>query len=310
MKKLLSFILCTLLAVTLTVTAFAYDYSDSARTSLVNDFAQLIPDDDEITLNSKLEQISEIYECEVAILTVNSTDGQDITPFADDYYDYNGFGYGENDDGIMLVINMGTREFAITTHGTGIDIFTDYNLLQLENEFVGFLSGGQYTTAFVAFYEKCESIFKAYNDYTENYDGGYVYYPDDDEYDYYYNNDYYNNNYYYKETTADKLSRIFSIKYFVIAVVIGIIIAFFYTRHLKSQLKTVRSKASARDYVIPGSMQLTQQRDVYMYGNIKKTPKPKNNNSPGRSGGSSFGGGSSTHRSSSGRTHGGSRGRF
>lgn len=309
MKKIISLIICTFLVFTFSLTALAYDYSDGGRTALVNDLAQLISDEDESTLNYKLEQLSELYECEVAILTVNTTDGMDITEYSDDFYDYNGFGYGENDDGIMLVIDMGGREFAITTHGTGIDIFTDYNLSQLEAAFTPYLSSGNYTTAFISFYEKCERIFIDYENYQENYDGGYAYYPSDDgyyDYDDYndYNNDYNN----YKPKSV--FSEIFSLKWLIISVIIGVVIAFIYTAYLKSQLKTVRSKSSASDYVVPGSMQLTQQRDVFMYHNVKKTPKPKNNSSSGRSGGSSFGGGSSTHRSSSGRTHGGSRGSF
>lgn len=306
MKKLSAFVLFLFLLLSLSSSAFAYEYEAGDRTALVNDFADLIEYEDETTLNYKLEQISEAYECEVAVLTVNSTDGQDITAFADDYYDYNGFGFGENDDGIMLVVDMGAREFAMTTHGTAIDIFTDYNLAQLESEFVYYLSDGQYTTAFIAFYEKCESIFTDYAYYEENYDGGYVYFPDDDEL---YYDDIYNDNY-HGSSIKDRLSYSFSLKWIIISVVIGIIIAFLYTGYLKSQLKTVRSKASAQDYVVPGSFNVTQQRDIYLYGNVKKTPKPKNNSSSGKSGGSSFGGGSSTHRSSSGRTHGGSRGSF
>ena len=303
MKKLTVILLSVLILLSLVSTAFAYDYEEGDRTALVNDLADIIPDYDEETLNYKLEQISEDYECEVALLTVNSTDGYDITAFADDYYDYNGFGYGENDDGIMLVVDMGYREFAITTHGTAIDIFTDYNLIQLENVFVPYLSQGSYTDAFIAYYEKCINIFDDYNTYLNDFGGeGEVYIPSEDDYDYDY--DYGYGNDYYQPAKTD----FFSVKWLVISVVIGIVIAFLYTNFLKSQLKTVKSKPSASDYVIPGSFTLTGQRDVFLYRNIKKTPKPKNNS--GSRGGSSFGGGSSTHRSSSGRTHGGSRGSF
>ncbi len=305
MKKITVILLSALMLFCLVVSSSAYEYAEGDRTALVNDFADLIPDYDEEVLNDKLEQISETYQCEVALLTVNSTDGYDITAFADDYYDYNGFGWGENDDGIMLVVDMGYREFAITTHGTAIDIFTDYNLTQLENAFVPYLSQGSYTSAFVSYYEKCVNIFDDYNTYLNDYGGeGNVYIPSDDDYDYIYEDDY------YKPAPKNFFSKIFSIKWLAISVVIGLVIAFFYTNHLKSQLKTVRSKPSASDYVIPGSFSLTGQRDVYLYSNVKKTPKPKNNNTGSRSGGSSFGGGSSTHRSSSGRTHGGSRGSF
>ncbi len=302
MKKLLSLVFCALIIISFSVTAFAYDYSGDGRTALVNDFADLLSQEDEDTLNYKLEQLSELYSCEVAILTVNSTDGKDITEFADDYYDYNGFGYGDNDDGIMLVVDMGGREYATTTHGVAIEIFTDYNLSQLDNAFVGELSAGNYTNAFIAFYEKCEKIFIDYEYYQNNYDGGYVYIPDDDGVN--------SDNDDYEDNNTNSITEIFSLKWIIISVVIGIIVAAGYTSVLQSQLKTVKSKPSASDYVVPGSVQITQQRDVFMYRDVKKTPKPKNNTSSGRSGGSSFGGSSSTHRSSSGRTHGGSRGSF
>ena len=306
MKKLTVVLLSLLMLFCLTASASAYTYEDGDRMALVNDFADLIPDSDEETLNYKLEQISEIYECEVAVLTVNSADGYDITAFADDYYDYNGFGWGENDDGIMLVIDMEYREFALTTHGTAIDIFTDYNLSQLENAFVPYLSQGSYTSAFIAYYEKCEAVFMDYNTYLNDFGGeGNVYIPSDDGYDYIYGDDYYPE----PEIPNSFFSEIFSLKWLVISVVIGLVIAFLYTNSLKSQLKTVKSKSSASDYIIPGSFGLTGQRDVYLYSNVTKTPKPKSNSSGSR-GGSSFGGGSSTHRSSSGRTHGGSRGSF
>ena len=306
MKRFLTLIIFSLFLIALPLSASAYEYGDGGRTALINDLAELLDEDAEFTLNSKLEQISELNECEVAILTVNTTDGMDITEYSDDFYDYNGFGYGENDDGIMLVINMGTREFATTTHGTAIDIFTDYNLSQLENEFIPYLSQGEYENAFIAFYEKCESIFSDYENYQDNYDGGYVYFPDNDDDGYIYYPD--DNNI---SGSVNPATEIFSLKWLIVSVIIGIVIAFVYTSYLKGQLKTVRSKSEASDYIVPGSMQLTQQRDVFMYRNVSKTAKPKSNSSGGsRNGGSSFGGGSSTHRSSSGRTHGGSRGSF
>lgn len=306
MKKVLSLLICTLLMTTFMTGAYAYDYSVSQREALINDFAELIPYEDEKILNSKLEQISEIHECEVAILTVNSANGIDITEFSDDYYDENGFGYGDNDDGVMLVIDMASREFAITTHGKAIEIFTDYNLSQLENEFIPYLLRNEYTLAFIAFYEKCDRIFTDYKHYSDNFDRDYVHSPD--------NGSIYNPSdggiIYYKESFSEKLSRVFSFSWILISLIIGIIIALIYTLYLKSQLKTVRSKKTASDYVVPGSFRITQSRDIFLYSNVKKIPKPKNNTSSGRSGGTSFGGRSSTHTSSSGRTHGGSRGRF
>lgn len=298
MKKIIILLTSLLIILALPFTVFAvYDYSDGTRTTLLIDEADLIPDYDEADFLQKLEYVSSTNSCEIAILTVTSTQGQDITAFADDYFDYNGFGYGEDDDGLMLVVNMGSREYAITTHGLAIEIFTDYNLNRIENAFIEYLSDGNYTNAFASFITECSITF---TDYKYNLNNGDNNYYHDDEY--YYNDD-------YIEIPENNKVNIFSVKWIAISVVIGIVIAFIYTGSLKSKLKTVHSKSAAQDYVVPGSLQITQQRDIFIRSDVKRTPKPTSNSSS--SGGrSSFGGGSSTHTSSSGRTHGGSRGSF
>lgn len=312
MKKIFISIICISMFFSLAVLSFAYyDYSDGPRMSLVIDDADLLDASDEQELCQKLEEISNTYECEIAVLTVNSTNGMDITAFTDDFYDYNGYGYGENDDGLLFAIDMGEREFAISTHGKAIEIFTDYNLDVITNSFTAYLSDADYATAFSAFLNSCSFILSDYQNYINNL--GDNTYTDDDNYidydDYYsdfYGDDRYDFDFEAKEPT---IADMFSIKWIGIALIIGIVAAFIYTSYLKSQLKSVGSKPSAKDYVVPGSFNLTQQRDIFMYSNVKKHAKPKNNTSSS-TGRSSFGGGSSTHTSSSGRTHGGTRGKF
>ncbi len=83
-----------------------------------------------------------------------------------------------------------------------------------------------------------------------------------------------------------------------IAIVIGFVAAFIATGIMKGKLKTVRQQVKADNYVTPGSLQLTGSRDLFLYSQVTKTERPQANS------------GSSTHRSSSGRTHGGGGGKF
>ena len=71
---------------------------------LLVDDAGLLTTEESTALLEKLEEISQRQQNEVAIVTVNSLDGKTAQAYADDYYDYNRYGYGENDDGIVLVI--------------------------------------------------------------------------------------------------------------------------------------------------------------------------------------------------------------
>lgn len=83
----------------------------------------------------------------------------------------------------------------------------------------------------------------------------------------------------------------------LICLAVGVVIAFIVTGILKGQLKSVRRQNTANSYIRSGSLQLTNSRDIFLYRNVSRRAKPQNN-------------GTSTHRSSSGRSHGGRGGGF
>lgn len=85
-----------------------------------------------------------------------------------------------------------------------------------------------------------------------------------------------------------------------VALIIGFVLAEIIVGFMKSQLRTVRPQAAANDYVRKGSLNITESHDRFLYHTVTRTEKPKNNGSSG----------SSTHRSSSGTTHGGKGGKF
>ena len=54
---------------------------------------------------------------------------------------------------------------------------------------------------------------------------------------------------------------------------IGLLVAFM----LKGQLKSVHRQDQANAYVKPGSMQITQSDDHFLYSNVVRMPKQQNN---------------------------------
>lgn len=66
---------------------------------------------------------------------------------------------------------------------------------------------------------------------------------------------------------------------------IGLVVGLIVTGIMAAQLKSVRSKPAASDYVVSGSLKLTRSHDLFLYRNVRRTPKPKNNGSSGRSSG-------------------------
>ena len=85
----------------------------------------------------------------------------------------------------------------------------------------------------------------------------------------------------------------------VIATLIGTVIGAISTFTMKGKLKSVTRKSQASDYVVPGSFELRDSRDLCLYSNVTRTAKPQNDSRGGGGGGAGF------HISSSGVSHGG-----
>ena len=153
MKKLFNviLILATLLTL-LAPTVFA-----ERTLPLVVDSADLLSAFEEDLLENELSAISESHQIEIAIVTTNSTDGKSIRDYADDFYDDYGYGWGDNDDGVMLVVNMESREYHITTYGLGQVYLDDDALCEIEEAFLDDLSDDYYYDAFSAFANECDT---------------------------------------------------------------------------------------------------------------------------------------------------------
>ena len=245
---------------------------------LVDD-ADLLTPNEEAQLLQKLEEITQRQQCEISVVTKYSIDGKLPRDYADDFFDYNGYGYGVNDDGILLLLSMDTREWAISTYGNAIDIFTDSVQADITDSFLSYISDGDYFSGFNRFADLCDNQIAYYNE-----NGGYSY-------------DYGKESFGWFTAIGGSL---------LIGLVVGLIVAL----SLKSQLTSVKPQAAATAYTKPGSLRITDRQDMFLYHTITRTARPKENSSSGSRSHSSGGGHSSTHTSSSGRSHGGSHGHF
>ena len=131
--------------------------------SLVEDYADVLTDSEEAELIAKLEAFGSEYDIEIGAITVDSYEGKDPQDFADDFYDYNGYGYGENDDGLIVVFNTGkgdgNRNLAISTHGKGIELLTDLEIDRIIEMMINPIKNGDFASAFDNFVSECEVAF-------------------------------------------------------------------------------------------------------------------------------------------------------
>ena len=128
---------------------------------LVVDNADLLTDNEEADLETKLNTVTEKYKAEVAVLTVSDLEEKTPQEYADDFYDYNGYGYGDNDDGVLVLFKPGEegeRELYITTHGTAIDALTDGDINTILYAMKDYCVSEDYVGAFNAYVEKCDEL--------------------------------------------------------------------------------------------------------------------------------------------------------
>ena len=257
-RRFFAVILALVLCLSLSVSAFAAN----AMPRLV-DAADLLTAEEEVALLEKLDEISTRQGMDVVVVTTNTLGGKSPMAYADDFYDYNGYGT----DGVLLLVSMEDRDWWISTSGFGITAFTDAGIEYIGEQFVWELGEGYYADAFNIFAEKCDQFITQAKT-GEPYDSGNL-----------------------PEEPFDPLFTL------IVGLVIGFVVALIATAIMRYKLKSVRSKYQAADYVRPGSLNVTDAREIYLYRNLVRIPKPKDT-------------GSSTHRSSSGSSHGGGGGKF
>ncbi len=157
-------------------------------------------------------------------------------------------------DGILLLFSMTQRKYDIYYTGRGMSIFDDKALDKIEEAVVAQLKAEDPYGAANAFVNITQSVL-----------GNYA-----------------------KEQAS------WAWKTPLICLGVGAVIALIVVLVMASQHKNVRRKVQAGDYVKPGSFQLTQCLDLYLYQTTTRRRKPQNSGSGGRSSG---GGGG--HRSGS-----------
>lgn len=233
------------------------------------DNADLLSAGEERELLARLDAISEKRQADIVVVTVYSLEGKSPMDYADDFYDYNGYGIGSGRDGVLLLVSMEYSDWWMSTCGYGITAITDAGIEYISDEFVPYLSSGDYLEAFTAYADLCDEFFgQALSG--QPYDIGHM----------------------------PKGTFGFA-KNLLVALIIGFVVALIATGVMKGKLKTVRSQSAARNYIKANSMNITENRDFYLYSHVNRTERPKETH-----------GGSGTHTSSSGSTHGGGGGKF
>lgn len=236
MKRVITILMILLMLLTLPA---------SAEDGLLADSAGLLSQSEQQALSAELSALSGAHGMQVAVATVPSTEGADIWDYANDYYDQNLSG-----DGVLLLIAIRERQWALIADGTGYQAVNDDAQITIEERILPLLQEDRFYDAFSLYASLCEEMILLYE-------------------------------------AGEPYEIAFPVWLgLLIALGIGLLVALIAVGIMKGQLKSVRAQRSAAGYVKAGSMQLTRQTDLYLYSQITRIPRPKSSSSSGGGGGS------------------------
>lgn len=130
---------------------------------LVVDNADVLTDEEEAYFLERCQTFTDEYKCEIVIVTITDLEGKTAQEYADDFYDYNGYGYGENKDGILCLYlhgEEGQRKAALSTNGTAQMNIGDDEIEDILLAIAGSAKFGEFKDAFDWYIDLTEEAVK------------------------------------------------------------------------------------------------------------------------------------------------------
>lgn len=236
----------------------------------VYDYAQVLSTSEESNLKQMANNYINKYNIDMALVTVKHHTKSSTKVYAEDFYDYNGFGMGNTKDGIIFVIDFtfGYTDIYISTTGQAIRMYDDYRINKMLDNIAAQKDNGYYL------------MFNSFIQTASSYASMGV--PSSNS------NTIINNNgdILYKEIFP--WGTIIIVSIIIPTIIIGILIA---------KNRMVKKSTNAKYYLKNGSVVISTKADRFV---TTHTTSVRINDSS-----SSGAGGSSTSRGSSGVSHGG-----
>ncbi len=215
------------------------------------DNADLFSDSDEAALTKMIEDSIATYNIDFVIYTDTTNYGLGNQLCAADFYQFNGYGIGDDYNGSVLFINMDyyDREYYTAARGDCRKYYTKETINDLQDRAYDDMKSGDYAVAMEKYILAMNGLYKT----------GKV-----------------------PESTGSLILRI------VVCLIIALIVGGIVMGTLRSQMKKVQIATRARDYLVKDSVNMRQANDYFLYANVTRTKIPKND---GKGGGSSYSGG-------------------
>lgn len=237
----------------------------------IYDFADLYTDEEEKNLYSAVFDYTQRRNLDLVIVTINDN-FESTQEYADDFYDYNNFGYGESRDGVLFLVDMENRYVYISATGQGMTLYPDNECDAITEAVYTYFSDQKY-------YDGTYQMIKTLDTYYE------ISYNNGDEYKY----------------DTSEVNYLYVFIFATVCTIIGIII-------LIKKNDLVKVATTSEEYLDKNSKGVRKIRDIVVGHHVSRHAISHDNSSSSGGGFSSGGGGG--HISSSGSSHSGGGHKF
>lgn len=129
----------------LSILIFLFACGFDSQGQKVYDNADLLSEEEELSLQQMCVSASQNSQADIIVVTVDSLEGKTAQAYADDFFDYNGFGYEEEQgSGTLFLISMEERQCAFSTSGDCVDLFSQSESNQIVETVTSYLSDSAY----------------------------------------------------------------------------------------------------------------------------------------------------------------------
>jgi len=253
-NKLILFMLALIFF--LTVPAFA-------QTRIV-DNAGLLSANEKNNLTALIDSISAKYNFDLVIVTEKDIGDSSSSAYADDFFDNNNYGLGQDRDGCLFLHVTGSRSYHFSTSGRGINIFNNTAANKVEADAIKYLRNG--------------NNYGAYKSFLVNWNKFLVLDAKGKRYNF-----------------IHQWNVVLMVIAWIVAFAIGIIVVMVW----KKGMNAVLAQTQANAYAVSGSLTFKVKKDTFLYSRVTKTERQTENNLS--SGGSGRSHTSSSGRSHGGR---------
>lgn len=258
----------------------------------VYDNAGILQDEDIEELQDMCVSAAKKIKLDLVIVTTNDVGGKNSEEYADDFYDYNDFGYDQGRSGILMLIDLENRNVWLSTKGIAIEYFNDDDIENTLDDIFLYMDGPDYGEACKEFvrsvkrhvYEVNDEYYSYVKPWFEGDYTDYEEYRDSDEY------------------TGNKEKNILS--YPLVDLAIAVIVAFIVVLIMAYNQKS-KMTANGSTYINKNEFKIHSSRDMFLRTTVTKVKIEESS-----SGSSSHRSGGSSHRSRSGSSHGGGGRKF